>query len=320
MEAFKFKKVIFKVDTDVMEEFNERFGSIANEKFLKQKYRNEVVSFTKLKKKKEAGEDVVYKPEMDKFACPDYEDKKSLFQAFVYWVDQNREKKRAIGRLYCPYTHQVIFEMPFPNLDNYLGKSHDYSESYYYSKSASEVKVKDVFKIKASNNPLMNMSQEALVLFFSYWSYDVTDKVSFKDAKDRNLLEVNQEYGTLYYGWGTETWSNQMYFGPKGFFVKMKSERVYIPTPSYVELEDDLAILDKGGTLVLNKHRLPSLDERIKQAIEFGVLDKSLTPKKEADKAILVQTFKRWIDDIKDDFDVNDVYERIRETILNEEN
>lgn len=323
MEAFQFKKAIYKIEKDVMEEFNRRFKEIESDVFLTKKYDDKVVSLTGYKEKEgtrvtwDRGDK--YEPSMDRFSGSEYDSKVGMYQEFVHWMQKEHDKNTVLGKVYCPYTHEVIQTVGFPTAYSLLKPSYYLGSRYGQSSSVGKIKLTDLFKYSLKNNPLNHMSKTALNLFFSYWSYDVLDKVTLKEAKDKNLLKVDAESGTLYYGYGDETWTNQLYYGPKGFFVKMKKERIYVPCPSYQTLEDDLELLDSGHSPLKSSSKLPTMDERIIQAIEFGVLDAGLTPKKENDKVIIVQRIKRWIDAIESDEDVSDAYERIKEAILNEE-
>lgn len=312
MESFKFKKPLISIDRNIKEEFNRLFSTIELDTFLFQTdYRSkpEVLSFTKKEDRpfNYSGERVEYDKAMDEFSGPEYDEKRKIYTNFLNWIEKHVKSKTILGRVYCPYTDKVIETFSFSSAYS-MKKSKEYPFGWY-----DTLKVKDVFKYNLKNAPLNHMSKEALELFFDYWSYNVEDKITLRGAKDKNLVQVNSSYGTIYYENDTESRRNQLYYGPKGFFVKMRKERIYVPTPTYPTLEANLKLMKMGRPTITNKNTLPSLDEKITQAIESGVLDKTLAPKKDHEKAEVVKKLKAIMDN---EDDVQTIYDEIKAIIL----
>lgn len=320
METFKFKKAIFEIDAGVLEEFNRRFKTIEKDVFITNDCYGARAKPISLDGYKGYEKDLYwgsvsdYDESMDKYIGDKYESKLTLYKEFMDWVKQNNDNHTIMGRVYCPYSKEEIMQLYFPTL--YTLAKREYSlGDFKGARVGYKVKVKDVFKVELKNAPQNHMSQKALDLFFSYWSYDVLDKVTLKDAKDSNLLKVTSEMGTLYYGYGDEVWSNQMYFAPKGFYVKMRKGRVFIPCPVYPALKEDLKVLSEQGEVTTIPFKLPTEDERLVNAIEFGVLDSSLMPKRGTAKAQVVYQIKQIIDSLDGGEDVVNAYDRIKDII-----
>lgn len=314
MEKFTFKKTIFLIDETVKEEFNRLFKDIESDSFLIEtnyRLKTTILSLTKKGDEDELLEflakKVPYDKSMDEFSGPGYDGKAQQYLELVKWIEQHVKSKSVLGRVHCPYTNKVIKEVGFSYAYN-IKKSKEYPFGWY-----DTLRVQDIFKHNLKNDPLNYMSQEALNLFFAYWSYDVEDKVTLKGAKDKNLVHVEATYGTVYYGNANESRGNQLYYGPKGFFVKMRSERIYVPMPSYVSLEENLRLLKKGENPILTKQTLPSLDEKMTRAIECGVLDESLAPKKDQEKEEVVKRVKALLDSEED---AKTIYDAIKALIL----
>lgn len=316
MNQFKFDKVSYEIEKDVLDEFNSRFSEIKSDVFLVEGIKNKVVSLKRDKKDflENCEEGEKYPIEKEIFATEKYENKIKKYQEFVYWVKNHHDKKTILGLVFCPYTHEVIETNFFPG-PFFLSKPGFSIDFGWKSTTLYKISPADLFKRGSNSVPLRNMSKKALDLFFSYWSYDVLNKVSLSEAKDENLLKVDSERGSLYYGNGDETWNNQLYYSQKGFFVKMKSKRIFIPCHSYKNLEEDLRVLARGGQPLSNPDRLPTTDERINNAIAFGVLDPRLAPKKDSEKQLVIKQIKKWVDDIQEDSDIIDVYAKIQEVM-----
>lgn len=313
MKPFEFKKPYYEIEKEALETFNSLFWDIKSDTFLIEGFKSEIVS---LKKDKEdfleyCEEGEKYPQSKEFFTTEEYESKMKKYQEFVNWVKQEHNKKSVLGLVYCPYSNEIIEKEFFP-LPYFLSKSSLQVNSGWQSVTLYKIKPMDLFKRGSNTIPERNVSKKALNLFFSYWSYDVLNKVSLNAAKDGNLLKVDSKSGTIYYSNGDETWTNQLYYGPKGFFVKMKNKRIPVPCPSYPNLEEDLSVLASRGQPLISHDRYPTIDEKIIQAISFGVLDSGLAPKKENEKKLIVQKIEKWIDGIEKEEDFINVYEKIQ--------
>lgn len=319
MKSFEFKKAYYEIERDVLETLNSRFGEIKSDTFLIRGFKSEVVSLKSDKKEflEYCEEGEKYPHSKDFFTTDEYESKMDKYREFVDWLKQEYHKKTILGLVYCPYSNEVIEKNYFP-LPSFLAKSSFSGVSFgWENETLYKIKPMDLFKRGSNAIPERNMSKKALNLFFSYWAYDVLNKVSLNSAKDENLLKVDSESGTIYYANGDETWTNQLYYGPKGFFVKMKKKRIPIPCPSYQNLEEDLSVLASKGQPLISPDRYPTIDEKINQAISFGVLDSSLAPKKENEKQLIIQKIEKWIDNIEKEEDFINVYEKIQKIMSN---
>lgn len=308
MESFKFKKPVIILEKDVLEEFNSKFSEIESDTFLTNQYGSEpdeVYSLTSINVEDISTLEMIARLDRDramkekgKFGGEEYDNKIDKYIEFMGWVKKNQDSSTVVAKVYCPYTHELINNIYFPSIYSMTKIGYAiHNNSYYYGgrRYVYKLKVKDVFKIKFKNDPLEYMSRRAKAMFFAYWSYDMLDTVTLNQAKDANLLKATENEGTLYYGNSNEIWGNQLYYGPKGFYVKMKSKRIYFPCPSYESLQENLVLLDRGEAPNLHSHNLPTHDERVRQAIAFGVVDASLAPKGDVDKEPIVQKIKTLV-------------------------
>lgn len=297
MEKFKFIKPKAVLHQGFIDDFNRRFGNIAEDTMLMLsagKYDDPVLtSYRDLVKR---GFDLSNHESLLDFNSEEYYRKEAEYENFIDWVDKKNKNYNSfvIGEFQCPYLKTSLSPV-------YLRFSYEAVKKYIKLESDREKNSIQLFKMKPmdiyfnvhKSDKLEDfMDRKVIDILMEHWKYDVSEEIDLNGTDDGSIVTFSGNRASVYYKDLSQVLSNTVYVGPKGLYVKKKSTRLMISTPHYPSINTHIDGIIRNGSASLNKSDLPSYGERISQAILAGSLPSSLEGPTSAEQKEIVHEIK----------------------------